>query len=158
MYIGKPRPFPLKFQLHNLPGYLGSHGSGFFLSVPVRAYSETFQLAGGPFKLVIEDQTPKNASLEAIKSLNEQLSDPSFKSSTRILILILLAMNRKLSASELRSFVGIGKGSLENYLAKMEASGLIWIRSVRSWGGTHQVAEITEKGLRDCRSLLKKNS
>ena len=65
-------------------------------------------------------------------------------------------MNRKLSASELRSFVGIGKGSLENHLAKLAASGLIRIRSVRSWGGTHQVAEITEKGLKDCRSLLKK--
>jgi DNA-binding transcriptional ArsR family regulator len=94
--------------------------------------------------------------LEAIKLLNQQLSDPTFKSSTRILILILLAMNRKLSASELRSFVGIGKGSLENHLAKLEASGLIRIRSIRSWGGTHQVAEITEKGLRDCRALLRK--
>jgi DNA-binding transcriptional ArsR family regulator len=135
---------------------LGSHGSGFSLSIPIRAYSETFQLAGGPFKLVIGDQTPKNANLEAIKLLNEQLSDPSLKSSTRILILILLAMNRKLSASELRSFVGIGKGSLENHLAKLAASGLIRIRSVRSWGGTHQVGEITEKGLKDCRSLLKK--
>jgi DNA-binding MarR family transcriptional regulator len=93
---------------------------------------------------------------DTIKSLNEQLSDPTFKSSTRILILILLAMNRKLSASELRSFVGIGKGSLENHLAKLEASGLVKIRSVRSWGGTHQVVEITEKGLEDCRSLLKK--
>jgi hypothetical protein len=50
-----------------------------------------------------------------------------------------------LSASELRSFVGIGKGSLENHLTKLAASGLIRIRSVRSWGGTHQVAEITER-------------
>jgi DNA-binding PadR family transcriptional regulator len=41
-------------------------------------------------------------------------------------------------------------------LAKLEASGLVRIHSVRSWGGTHQVAEITEKGLEDCRSLLRK--
>ena len=95
-------------------------------------------------------------STDIIKSLNEQLNDPTFKSSTRILILILLAMNKKLSASELRSFVGLGKGSLENHLTKMEASGLIIVRSVRSWGGKHQVVEITEKGLEDCRSLLKK--
>ncbi len=64
-------------------------------------------------------------------------------------------MNKKLSASELRSLVGLGKGSLENHLVKMEASGLIRIRSVRSWGGVHQVVEITEKGLEDCRSLLR---
>ena len=95
-------------------------------------------------------------SSEAIKSLNEQLSDPSLKSSTRILILILLAMNKKLSASELRSLVALGKGSLENHLEKLEASGLIRVRSVLSWGGAHQVVEITEKGLEDCRSLLKK--
>jgi DNA-binding MarR family transcriptional regulator len=98
----------------------------------------------------------KSSNAEAIKALNEQLGDPSFKSSTRILILILLAMNKKLTASELRSFAGLGKGSLENHLAKMEASSLIRVRSIKSWGGVHQVVEITEKGLEECRSLLKK--
>ncbi len=95
-------------------------------------------------------------STDIIKSLNEQLNDPSFKSSTRILILILLAMNKRLTSVELRSFVGLGKGSLENHLTKMEASGLIRVRSVRSWGGVHQVVEITQKGLDDCKSLLSK--
>ena len=98
----------------------------------------------------------KIPKIDAIKSLSEQLGDPTFKSSTRILILILLAMNKSLNASELRSLVGLGKGSLENHLAKMEASGLIRVRSVRSCGGIHQVVEITEKGLEECRSLLKK--
>ncbi len=103
------------------------------------------------------DGKPASApSADAIKSLNEQLSELSLKSSTRILILILLAMNKKLSASELRSLVGLGKGSLENHLAKMQVSGLIRVQSVRSWGGVHQVVEITEKGLEDCRSLLRK--
>ncbi len=102
------------------------------------------------------DNPPKVPDADAIKSLNMQLSDPTFKSSTRILILILLAMNKKLSASELRSLVGLGKGSLENHLSKMETSGLIQVRSVRAWGGAHQIVEITEKGLLECRSLLKK--
>jgi DNA-binding MarR family transcriptional regulator len=105
---------------------------------------------------VVVDGNPERIPNEAaIKSLNEQLSDPIFKSSTRILILILLSMNKKLSASELRSLIGLGKGSLENHLAKLEASGLINVRSVRSWGGRHQVVEITGKGLEDCRSLLR---
>ena len=98
----------------------------------------------------------KIPSTDTIKSLNEQLNDPIFKSSTRILILILLAMNKKLTSVELRSFVGLGKGSLENHLVKMEASGLIRVRSIKSWGGVHQVVEITKKGLEDCRSLLRK--
>jgi DNA-binding MarR family transcriptional regulator len=107
---------------------------------------------------LVTDNQPnfKIPSRDTIKSLNEQLNDPTFKSSTRILILILLSMNKKLTSVELRSFVGLGKGSLENHLAKMEASGLIRVRSVRSWGGLHQVVEITEKGLDDCRSLLRK--
>ncbi len=95
-------------------------------------------------------------SPDAVKSLTEQLGDPIFKSSTRILILILLAMNKKLTAGELRSLVGLGKGSLENHLEKLESSGRIQTRFVRTWGGTRQVVEITEKGLEDCRSLLKK--
>ncbi len=107
---------------------------------------------------MVTDEQPnsKIPPTDTIKSLNEQLNDPTFKSSTRILILILLAMNKKLTSVELRSFVGLGKGSLENHLAKMESSGLIRINSVRGWGGTHQVVEITEKGLEDCRSLLSK--
>ena len=107
---------------------------------------------------MVTDKQPnsKMPSTDTIKSLNEQLNDPTFKSSTRILILILLAMNKKLTSVELRSFVGLGKGSLENHLTKMETSGLIRVRFVRSWGGVHQVVEITEKGLEDCRSLLRK--
>ncbi len=95
-------------------------------------------------------------SADAIESLNKQLSEPSFKSSTRILFLILLAMNKKLSASELRSLVNLGKGSLENHIEKLEASDFVRVHSVRSWGGKHQVVEITEKGLEECRSLLSK--
>ena len=102
------------------------------------------------------EHSSKESNAEAIRMLNQQLSDPGLKSSARILILILLAMNKKLKASELRSFVGLGKGSLENHLAKMEASGLVKTRSVRSWGGSHQVVEITQKGLEECKSLLKK--
>ena len=85
---------------------------------------------------MVTDEQPnfKMPSADIIKSLNEQLNDPIVKSSTRILILILLAMNKRLTSVELRSLVGLGKGSLENHLAKMEASGLIRVRSVRSWG------------------------
>ncbi len=106
--------------------------------------------------MTADDKAAKAPNADAIKLLNKQLSEPALKSSTRILILILLAMNKKLSASELRSLVGLGKGSLENHLTKMEDSGLIRVQSVRSWGGFHQVVEITEKGLEDCRSLLRK--
>lgn len=98
-------------------------------------------------------QTSKS---EMIKSLNEQLAEPCFKSSTRILILILLAMNKKLSAVKLRELIGLGKGSLENHLEKLEVAGCVKVRNVLSWGGARQIVEITDKGLAECRSLLQK--
>jgi DNA-binding MarR family transcriptional regulator len=95
---------------------------------------------------------------EAIKSLNQQLSDPSLKSSTRILMLILLTMNKKMSSSELRALMGLGKGSLENHLEKMEAAGQVTIRKSKSFSGNgmSQTVEVTGKGLRDCKVLLEK--
>jgi DNA-binding MarR family transcriptional regulator len=53
------------------------------------------------------------------------LSDSCFKSSDRRLIVILLVMNKSLRAVELRAFTVLGKGSLENHLAKLEHGGLV---------------------------------
>jgi DNA-binding MarR family transcriptional regulator len=78
------------------------------------------------------------------------------KSSTRILILILLAMNKKLSSIELRSLIGLGKGSLENHLEKLEVVGYVKTRNVKLFGGRKQTVEITKEGLDACRTLLQK--
>lgn len=106
--------------------------------------------------MVTQRPTPKVSEDETIRSLNMQLADPSLKSSVRILILILLAMNKKLSSVELRTLIGLGKGSLENHIEKLEAAGYIRIQNVQSWGGARQVISITDKGLVDCRLLLQK--
>ena len=95
---------------------------------------------------------------EAIRSLNEQLSDTTFKSSTRILILVLLAMARKMSSVELRTLTGLGKGSLENHLNKLESFGFVKVsnaKSIGARGSPMQMVEITPKGLDACRSLVK---
>jgi DNA-binding transcriptional ArsR family regulator len=60
---------------------------------------------------------------EALKDLGEQFSDPALKSSTRVLILISLALNRRMSVVRLLSLTGTGKGSLSNHLEKLERSG-----------------------------------
>lgn len=95
---------------------------------------------------------------ETIKSLNEQLSDSTFKSSTRILILVLLAQARKMSSVDLRTLTGLGKGSLENHLNKLESFGYVKISNAKSIGARgvpRQIVEITEKGLDTCRALVK---
>jgi DNA-binding MarR family transcriptional regulator len=95
---------------------------------------------------------------ENIRSLNQQLKDSTFKSSARILILVLLALSRKRSSVELRTLTGLGKGSLENHLNKLESFGFVTISNIRTIGARgapRQMVEITEKGLDACRSLVK---
>ncbi len=95
---------------------------------------------------------------ETIRSLNEQLSDATFKSSTRILILVFLAMARRMSSVELRTLTGLGKGSLENHLNKLEGFGYVTISNAKSIGARGppmQMVEITKKGLDACRALVK---
>jgi DNA-binding MarR family transcriptional regulator len=100
----------------------------------------------------------KTATDETIRSLNEQLNDSTFKSSTRILILVLLAQARRMSSLELRTLTGLGKGSLENHLSKLEGSGFVRIsnaKSIGARGSPMRMVEITEKGLDACRALVK---
>jgi DNA-binding MarR family transcriptional regulator len=95
---------------------------------------------------------------EAIRSLNEQLNESTFKSSTRILILVLLAQARRISSVELRTLTGLGKGSLENHLNKLESFDLVRISNAKSMGARGspmRMVEITEKGLDACRALVK---
>jgi DNA-binding MarR family transcriptional regulator len=94
-------------------------------------------------------------ALDALKVLGEQFSDPSFKSSTRVLILISLALNKKLGFVDLLSLSGMGKGSLSNHLQKLETAGYIRSKSVMTFGGSRVVYEITQKGLDAYGNLLK---
>lgn len=106
----------------------------------------------------IRREFDKIASDETIKSLNEQLSDSTFKSSTRIMILVLLAQARRMSSVELRTLTGLGKGSLENHLNKLESFGYVRIsnsKSIGARGSPLQTVEINEKGLDACRNLVK---
>ena len=98
---------------------------------------------------------------ETIKSLNEQLNDSTFKSSSRILILVLLAQARRMSSVELRTLTGLGKGSLENHLSKLEGFGFVRIsnaKSIGARGSPMRIVEISEKGLDACRALVKNMS
>jgi DNA-binding MarR family transcriptional regulator len=91
----------------------------------------------------------------ALKDLGEQLSDPALKSSTRVLILISLALNRRMSVVRLLSLTGTGKGSLSNHLEKLEGSGYVVTKTSKTFGGYRTTVEITEKGLEAYDNLLR---
>jgi DNA-binding PadR family transcriptional regulator len=63
-----------------------------------------------------------------------------------------------MSSVELRTLTGLGKGSLENHLNKLESYGYVKISNAKSIGARgvpRQIVEITDKGLDACRSLVK---
>jgi DNA-binding MarR family transcriptional regulator len=92
---------------------------------------------------------------KTVQSLSEQLNNAGLRSSSRVLILILLAMNKRSTASELRVLTGLGRGSLENHLGKLESVGYVKTKNVKSFGGWRQTVEITQAGLEECRELLR---
>jgi DNA-binding MarR family transcriptional regulator len=101
-----------------------------------------------------QPSTDASSAGDALKSLGVQFNDPCLKSSTRVLILLSLALNAKLSFADLLRLTGTGKGSLSNHLEKLEASGFIKTRDVMTFSGTRTVAEITEKGLKSYNAFL----
>jgi DNA-binding MarR family transcriptional regulator len=64
-------------------------------------------------------------------------------------------MNKKSTATELRALTGLGKGSLENHLEKLESAGYVKTVKAKSFSGWRQTVEITQEGLERCRELLR---
>jgi DNA-binding MarR family transcriptional regulator len=92
---------------------------------------------------------------DAVKHLGEQLSDPCLKSSTRLVILISLALNKKLGFVDLLNLTGMGKGSLSNHLEKLEAAEYVKTGTTMTFGRSRVTIEITEKGAKAYNKLMK---
>jgi hypothetical protein len=60
------------------------------------------------------EASPVEEADHALMNLGQQLSDPSLKSSTRMLILISLALNKRLGFTELLTLTGTAL--LNNYI------------------------------------------
>lgn len=89
----------------------------------------------------------QSSNSEVLKALGEQFNDPALKSSTRILILISLALNKKLRFVDLLLLTGLGKGSLSNHVDKLEAAGYVERRFLMTFRGPRVVVEVTQKGM-----------
>ncbi|MEM0288139.1 MAG: transcriptional regulator [Nitrososphaerota archaeon] len=91
---------------------------------------------------------------EELKLLGEKINEPALRSSIRILILISLALNNRLTFTDLLELTGVGKGSLSNHLDKLEAAGLVESKIVRTFGGYRMIVSITTKGKEAYMSLI----
>ena len=102
-----------------------------------------------------DKNSPATSPAQNLQALNDQLSNSGLRSSSRILILIFLALNKKSTASELRALTGLARGSLENHLEKLESAGYVKTKNIKSFNGWRQSVEITQEGLEGCRELLR---
>jgi DNA-binding MarR family transcriptional regulator len=94
-------------------------------------------------------------SNEILRSLATQFNDPCLKSSSRVLILFSLALNKRLGFVDLLNLTGLGKGSLSNHLEKLESSGYVITKSTMSFSGPRVMVEITQKGLEAYSALMR---
>ena len=85
-----------------------------------------------------------NLKLEKLSTL---LNEPVMKSTARLSILITLALNRKLTFTELLTITSIGKGSLSNHIEKLESNGLVNVSTILRSSGPRVIIEISEKGV-----------
>lgn len=81
-----------------------------------------------------------------LEELNYLLNEPVMKSTARLSILITLALNSKLTFTDLLTITSIGKGSLSNHIEKLASNGLVRVRTVLRSSGSRVIVEITEKG------------
>ncbi len=84
---------------------------------------------------------------DLLETLGKQLNEPVMKSTARLIIIISLAINRKLSFTDLLTITSLGKGSLSNHLEKLQNNGLIKIKTVFRQNGPRISIEITENGM-----------
>ena len=83
---------------------------------------------------------------EPLESLGEQFSQEELRSSTRVLIMLSLGVNRRMSFSALLRLSRCAKGSLSYHLKQLEGAGLVRVSTVFTLGGPRVIADITEKG------------
>ena len=60
-----------------------------------------------------------------LEELNTILNEPALKATARLSILITLALNTKLTFTELLTITSIGKGSLSNHIEKLTSNGVL---------------------------------
>lgn len=102
-------------------------------------------LTGGS---VVDRESNNSNNLNGLlETLGKQLNEPVMKSTARLIIIISLAINRKLSFTDLLTITSLGKGSLSNHLEKLQKNGLIKIKTVFKQNGPRVSIEITEIGL-----------
>lgn len=91
---------------------------------------------------------------DTLAGLGEQFAREELRSSARVLIMLSLGVNRRLSFAVLLELVRCSKGSLNYHLKQLSEAGLVLVSTVFTFGGPRVVVDITEKGSAQYRGLV----
>ena len=97
---------------------------------------------------------PGPEARESLAGLGKQFAQEELRSSARILIMLSLGVNQRLSFSTLLELTHCAKGSLSYHLKQLEGAGLLQTSTVFTFGGPRVVADITEKGRAQYRGII----
>ena len=89
---------------------------------------------------------PGSTSGSGLRDLGGYILRDPLRNSVRVLILLSLGMNDRLSFTDLLELTGTSKGSLSHHLEQLETAGLVLTRMVFTLAGPRVAAEITRSG------------
>ena len=81
-----------------------------------------------------------------LRQISVEMSNTPLTSSSRLIIVMSLAIGRRMKLSDLMKVTGCGKGSIENHILKLEESGFIKTEKVSFFKSPRVYAELTDKG------------
>ena len=81
-----------------------------------------------------------------LRQISVELSNTPLTSSSRLIIIMSLAIDRRMKLSDLMKVTGCGKGSIENHISKLEEGGFISTEKVSFFKSPRVYAELTDKG------------
>lgn len=82
----------------------------------------------------------------SLAGLGEQFAQDELRSSARLVIMLSLGVNGRLSFADLLEVTRCAKGSLSYHLKQLADAGLVRSSTVFTFGGPRVVVEITDKG------------
>lgn len=82
----------------------------------------------------------------SLVGLGAQLAQEELRSSARVLIVLALGVNRRLTFTDLLELTHVAKGSLSYHLRQLETAGLVSTATVFTFRGQRMVVSITENG------------
>ena len=81
-----------------------------------------------------------------LRQISVELSNTPLTSSSRLIIIMSLAIDRRMKLSDLMKVTGCGKGSIENHISKLEEGGFVRTEKVSFFKSPRVYAQLTEKG------------